>query len=146
MIENLINSAIAEGYSLEHGSENQTIKTKRGDVKIYLHDDDGNPFCYPFGNEIHLHKNRKNLVRDLMHEKGHFDILPYDFLLYGILSLTPGIGAYLLHENSADWKYQISTLSAITLASFVLGLTGGVNLISDAIIGIRGKLKLNRAR
>ena len=147
MIEDIIDNAMTEGYLLERGSQVGTIKTKRGDVKVSLHDSKSQPYCHPFLNEIHLNKNRKNLVRDLMHEKGHFDILPYDFITYGILSLIPlSGGAYSLYQNSEDWKYSTLVLSSFTLAFTVLGIFGGVNLVSDSIIGIRDKLKLNRVR
>ena len=147
MIEDIINSAIEEGYLLECGSENRAIKTRRGEVKVYLHDNKRQPYCYPFMNEIHLNKNRENLVKDLMHEKGHFDILPYDFLLYGAISLTSlAVHSYGMYQNFNDWKIPIATVFMDAFLFSTMGVLGGFNLLSDTIIEIRDKLKLNRVK
>ncbi len=147
MIEDIIKQANSQGYSLVYDRYNKSIKTKKGYVKINLNRGKGVAHCYPFGNDkrIELYSKNIDIVKDLIHERNHFQILPYDFITYSIISLGVLVysGLSLYQNNDKNLLMHLS-LETITFAT--MGIFGGVNLIGDGIIKVIEKLKLNRSK
>lgn len=141
-LNNIINAAQNKGYEMELGSDSSTIKTRQGDVKVNLNEGFGQPHCWIGKKEINLFKESDDLVGELVHEREHFQIYPYDIISFGLL--YGGASAYSIFEvgQHANWF----NASLLGLAELFLAVKGGFNLYSDAIIYARHKLGLDRRK
>jgi hypothetical protein len=143
-LENCIKNLELKGYNLGFDKDNFTIQTKRGRVKVYIEKESGQSYCKPFkdGGQIFLadRTEEKEIERSLLHEREHFQILPYDFWSYGLI--TTGAIAYIMKESCERGKVLNGILGglAILFYSFI----SGFNLYSDTIIGVRHKFGLDK--
>lgn len=143
-LDTIIENAQNQGYSIEKGSEEFTIQTKRGEVEVIINEGEGQPRCYPFANQIYLFSDNENVVADLVHERDHFQIFPYDLIFFGVL--WGSLITYSMYEVSQTNDLQSTLLTGAMELTAVgaHGLMGGVNLISDLIIYARERFGLNR--
>ncbi len=143
-IDSIIRNAQIAGYNIQKGSGESTIQTRRGEVNVVLNEGPGQAHCYVGRNQIQLFRENKNLIEELVHERDHFQIFPYDLISFG--ALWGGVFTYSMYKFSqtTDWQNTLLTGTMILTIIGVHGIMGGINLIGDGIIYARERFGLNR--
>jgi hypothetical protein len=141
-LHTIMEEARNKGYQIESGSNNSTIKTRQGEVKVNLDGGFGQPHCWIGKNEINLFQKSNDLVGDLVHEREHFQIYPYDLISFGLL--YGGAMGYSILKVGQQSNWFNATL--VGLAELIWAIKGGLNLYQDAIIYARHRLNLDRKR
>ena len=142
-LDTIVKTAQNKGYGIELGENSSTIKTRQGDVVVNLNEGFGQPHCYVGKNEINLFQESEDLVGDLIHEREHFQIFPYDLISFGLL-YGGAMGYSILKVGQhAGWF----NAALVGLAELFLAVPGkGLNLYQDTIIYARQKLGLDRQK
>lgn len=140
----IVEKAQIAGYAIEKGSAKSTIQTKRGEVDVVLNEGAGQAHCYLGKNQIQLFEESENLVRDLVHERDHFQISPYDLISFGAFWGSAFLYSMYRVSQASDWQ-DVLLMGAMELTVIgAHGAIGGLNLVGDGIIYAREKLGINR--
>lgn len=143
-LDNIIQKTQISGYKIEKGSEESTIKTKRGDVEVVLNEGRGQAHCYIGRNQIQLFRGNENAIEDLVHERDHFQIFPYDLISFGAFWGSALTYSVYKASEGGDWQNALIAGAAGLTIVGLHGLMGGINLVGDGIIYAREIFRLNR--
>jgi hypothetical protein len=134
-LENVLLDLENNGYYFNYNFKDKTIDTKRGRVKIIEHNGHGQPYCFLLKNEIHIFTDNTEILDDLIHEKTHFDIFPYDFISYNV-GMASFIGT-TLYNSSSNFNTVLLTILGASLYFNPLIF----NLYSDFCVNFYRKIK-----
>ena len=137
-LEKIVSNIENLGYSLEFNSDDNTIKTRRGRIKIIQNEWKGQPYCLPLKNEINIFMDNQDVVDDIIHEKTHFDIFPYDFISYNI-GMAGFFGTAVYNSPSNFHTVLIGIIGAFTYFNPLV-----FNLYSDCCVRLYNKIKFSR--
>lgn len=133
-LEKIISDVENLGYSLDYNSEDKTIKTRKGRVKIIQNEGQGQPYCFLLENEINIFMNNQDVADDLIHEKTHFDIFPYDFISYNLLMVST-LGTAIYNSPSNFNRFLIGIVGTLTYFNPLV-----FNFYSDCCVEVYRKI------
>ncbi len=139
-----IESLQEKEYNLNYNSNDNTLQTRSGLAKIICNPGTGRARCFPFSKnkKIELFQDNEGLPDDLLHEKTHLDMFPYDFISYGVLYLST-LGSSI--TAMALSGYSMSSIALVSLVeTFTFGI--GYNLYLDILVGLVGIVNKRRRR
>lgn len=120
--------------------EDRSILVGNKKVNVFAISGQGQPRCFPFCNpgRIEIFLENDNVPNDLIHEKTHYDIFPYDFISYALL-YSAVVGTTLAQPIPSFTK-------ALMITAETFGFVIAHNLYSDILVNLADKLKLNRGK